>query len=155
MQACTAADAEFAAWAASQPMLFAMVDGRPGRLPEEHRGDGRLALARGIAVRAFGLEAAADAWLAAATPTSAACRPRTWLRIPTRAAGSRCCTSSDTVGSPRMEAIADLVAGERIGAFVVFIDEGRPAPRRQVRRGARALRRGPRGKRHNHAAAQR
>ena len=68
MQACTAADAEFAAWAASQPMLFAMVDGRPGRLPEEHRGDGRLALARGIAVRAFGLEAAADAWLAAATP---------------------------------------------------------------------------------------
>jgi hypothetical protein len=68
MQACPEADAEFTAWVASQPLLFGVVDGRGTRLPEERQGDGRLALARGIAVRAFDSEAAADAWLAAATP---------------------------------------------------------------------------------------
>ncbi len=68
MEACPGTDAKFTAWASSQPLLFAMVDGRPARLPEEHQGRGRLALARGIAVRAFGSEAVADAWLEAATP---------------------------------------------------------------------------------------
>ena len=68
MQACRVDDAESTAWMATQPLLFGVVDGRRARLPEERQGDGRLALARGIAVRAFGSEAVADAWLEAATP---------------------------------------------------------------------------------------
>ena len=62
------ADAEFLEWAAGQPTRFGVVDGRRVRLAEEHQGEGRLALARGIAMRAFGSADTADAWLAAPTP---------------------------------------------------------------------------------------
>ena len=56
-------DAEFLAWSATQPIRFGLVDGRRVRLGEEHQGDGRLALARVIAERAFGSAAEAEAWL--------------------------------------------------------------------------------------------
>ena len=62
------ADAEFRDWAAEQPIGFGLVDGRRVRLAEEHQGGARLALARAMALRAFGCPEAADAWLATPTP---------------------------------------------------------------------------------------
>jgi hypothetical protein len=59
-----------------QPIRFGLVEGRRALLPEEHQGDARLALARGIAGRAFGSVGAADAWLAAATPELGGLAPR-------------------------------------------------------------------------------
>ena len=61
-------DAEFVDWAASQSLRFGLVEGRRTLLAEEHQDQARLALARGIAVRAFGSTATADAWMATATP---------------------------------------------------------------------------------------
>jgi hypothetical protein len=61
-------DVEFREWAARQPLGFGLVDGQRVRLAEEHQGEARLALARAMAIRAFGAPEAADAWLA--TPTS-------------------------------------------------------------------------------------
>lgn len=62
------ADAEFRDWAAEQPIRFGLVDGRRARLPEEHQGGARLALARAMAIRGFGSAEAADAWLVTPTP---------------------------------------------------------------------------------------
>ena len=61
-------DAEFLEWAARQPIRFEVVDGRRVRLSEERQGEGRLMLARGIAVRAFGSVDTANAWLATPAP---------------------------------------------------------------------------------------
>ena len=59
---------EFLEWAAGQTFRFGLIDGRRVRLDEEQQVEGRLALARNIATRAFGTVDAADDWLATPTP---------------------------------------------------------------------------------------
>jgi len=55
--------AEFAEWEPRQPVRFALVDGRPMRLPEADQGPDRVERVRQIAAKTLGAPEAVDAWL--------------------------------------------------------------------------------------------
>lgn len=56
-------EADVKVWEASQPLRFALVDGRPARLPEHAQSPSRLARVRLIAGRVLTDEAEVAAWL--------------------------------------------------------------------------------------------
>lgn len=56
-------EAEFRTWETHQQLRFALVDGRPVRLPDADQGPSRVAGVRQIAARALADQTAADAWI--------------------------------------------------------------------------------------------
>ena len=61
----TMTEVEFRAWEAQQQLSFALIDGRPVRLPDENEGPSRLARVRQLATKVLADQAAADAWMGA------------------------------------------------------------------------------------------
>jgi hypothetical protein len=55
--------AEFAEWEPRQPVRFALVDGRPMRLPEADQGPARIARVRQVAAKILASPEAVDAWM--------------------------------------------------------------------------------------------
>ena len=70
-------EAGFRSWEAQQQLGFALVDGRPVRLPDELQGASRLERVRQIAWKVLGDEAAIGAWMVAPQVELGGLEPKT------------------------------------------------------------------------------